>query len=388
MDYLEIVLNGFINNREYLDKYFIRKFKEAESQYYVLGEFFKGCLNVVSALNYDWKKQYYSDMKENQECLNHAITINDKDAENQFREQLKEIDECNYSVTLHYFTRGKFTGHLFSEDIKYIALSLNAAFDKLQEQTPATSSETEPPGANQSELKTIKSLNEFQTFIWTFINSIHEFPELDISPKKIGQPVEIDFFELRKNILNETYSIDKLPHKFKNHKLDEFNSLSKVIYECAEYCRDISKDAIDHDEIQEFGYLLLGIYATIEDAIKLLKTEIDIIQSNTETIKSLEAENPHPQIFPNGECWQLFEYWKENAKDIKADLCFVYWQMIEDNLMYKITPTQFTDWLLTKLSINFNGYWKQIYRVNKIERKRLYSMAKLQFQLNKSQYCK
>jgi len=60
--------------------------------------------------------------------------------------------------------------------------------------------------------------------------------------------------------------------------------------------------------------------------------------------------------------------------------------MIEDKLMYNITPTQFTEWLFKDLNFDFEGYWKQLTRVNKPERKRLYSMTKLQFQLNKSQY--
>lgn len=101
-----------------------------------------------------------------------------------------------------------------------------------------------------------------------------------------------------------------------------------------------------------------------------------------------ESENLHPRIFPNGKCWQLFEYWKENAKNenIKADLCFIYWQMKADKLMYDITPKQFTEWLLNKLQFDFEGYWKQLDRVKTTNRNRLYSMAKLQFQLNKSQY--
>lgn len=185
MDYLEIVLNGFINNREYLDRYFIRKFKEAESQYYVLGEFFKGCLNVVSALNYDLKKKYYSDMKEYQECLHHAISINDKEAENHFREQLKEIAECNYSVNLYSFTGGKFTGHLFSEDIKYIALSLNDAFDKLQEQPPATSSEPEPPGAGEN----TEPINPYTRY---FINGYH-WQLFDEWRQELNKPDDFSF---------------------------------------------------------------------------------------------------------------------------------------------------------------------------------------------------
>jgi hypothetical protein len=102
--------------------------------------------------------------------------------------------------------------------------------------------------------------------------------------------------------------------------------------------------------------------------------------------KSENIDNPHQQIFPNSKCWQLFEYWKDNAKDIKSELCFAYWQMIEDKLMYKITPTQYASWLVEKLQFDFEGYWKQSYRVKTKNRERLYSLIRIQFELNKSQY--
>ncbi len=121
-----------------------------------------------------------------------------------------------------------------------------------------------------------------------------------------------------------------------------------------------------------------------EEYIKSLILNLQKSQPEKQNIE--EPENPHQRIFPNGKCWQLFEYWKDNAKDIKADLCFAYWKMIEDKLMYKITPTQFAEWLLEKLNFDFEGYWKQLDRVKTTNRNRLYSMAKLQFQLNKSQY--
>ena len=171
MDYLEIVLHGFRYNHEYLDKYFVRQFKEAESKNYVFGEFFKGCLNIVAALDKNLKELYYTDKKEFQECLKYAISTNDNDAENHFREQLKELNElkeCNYSVNLYQFTNGKFTGDLDYEDIKYITLSIGLAIQKLQEQTPATSSETEPPGTGDNnsinDLPEIFAETGFQTF--------------------------------------------------------------------------------------------------------------------------------------------------------------------------------------------------------------------------------
>jgi len=179
MDYKEIVLNGFRNNHEYLDKYFIRKFKEAESKNYVFGEFFKGCLNVAGKLDKKLKEPYYADKKEFQENLQYAISTNDKDAENHFRERLNELNdlkECNYSVNLYQFTKGKFTGDLDCEDIKYIALSIGLAIQDLQPE-----SKPEPPGAGEK----IEPINPYTRY---FINGYYWqlFNEWPIGQKKLA----------------------------------------------------------------------------------------------------------------------------------------------------------------------------------------------------------
>lgn len=243
MDYLEIVLNGFINNREYLDKYFIRKFKEAESKNYVFGEFFKCCLNVVAALDKELKKQYFDDKKESQEGLQGAISTGDKDAEDIFREQLNELNdlkECNYSVNLYQFTKGKFTGDLDCEDLSHIALSIGLAIKTINEQTPATSLEPEPPGT---------------------------------------------------------------------------------------------------------------------------------------------IENPHPRIFPNGKCWQLFEHWRNEVKERTqlAEFSFIFWQMQKDGLIHEnIKPTEFRNWMLKTFSINLEPL-KQLTVCNGGNKYSRYQSAKLLF---------
>jgi len=191
MDYLEIVMQGFEYNHEYLDKYFVRQFKEAESKNYVFGEFFKGCLKVVAALDKNLKEQYYADKKEFQENLKYAISTNDKEDEKAISEQLNELNnlkECNYSVNLYQFTKGKFTGDLDCEDIKYIALSIGLAIQDLQPESkpepPETASKDEKPEKKPEYTKLIEAFEttskyhkimnlladkeycEHNTFIW------------------------------------------------------------------------------------------------------------------------------------------------------------------------------------------------------------------------------
>jgi len=190
-DYFEIVLNGFVSNRKYLTDYFIREYKEAEIKNYGFAEFFNKCLNVVSAIDKELKKQYYSDKKEIQEGLQAAISTNDKEDEKAISEQLNELNnlkECNYSVNLYQFTKGKFTGDLDCEDIKYIALSIGLAIQDLQPESkpepPETASKDEKPEKKPEYTKLIEAFEttskyhkimnlladkeycEHNTFIW------------------------------------------------------------------------------------------------------------------------------------------------------------------------------------------------------------------------------
>lgn len=112
-------------------------------------------------------------------------------------------------------------------------------------------------------------------------------------------------------------------------------------------------------------------------------------QLPVEIVKDInEPENPYPSIFPNEKCWQLFEYWKENSQNIKTDLCYIYWLMTKDKLMYPLTPSQYSNWLNDYLKFDLEGFWKQLYRIETNKRNQVYSLLKIQYKLNNPQYLK
>lgn len=67
MNYLEIVLQGYFNenNREHLEKYFLRKYKKAEKEQFAeADEFFSGCLKVIEGWEVHLDKQVLEQQKE------------------------------------------------------------------------------------------------------------------------------------------------------------------------------------------------------------------------------------------------------------------------------------------------------------------------------------
>lgn len=99
-----------------------------------------------------------------------------------------------------------------------------------------------------------------------------------------------------------------------------------------------------------------------------------------------EPVNEYPQIFVNGYAWKLFKYWFDNTVDdeVKADNCYMYWQMKQDGLIHDIRPQQYKQWIIEKpFCFDFGDYWKQLHRVNTDKRKQAY---KTTMELIKAEY--
>lgn len=94
------------------------------------------------------------------------------------------------------------------------------------------------------------------------------------------------------------------------------------------------------------------------------------------------ASNPHPRIFLNGKCWQMFEHWRNDVKERTklAEFSFIYWQMQKDGLIYEnIKPTEFRSWLLKSFDIELEPL-KQLSNCNGGNKYSRYQTAKLLFQ--------
>ena len=74
LNYLSIVLEGYFRkeNRQYLDNYFYRVFKQSERQYFEIDEFFNGCLGIIDSLNNEIQRQVSKYVMETNKALMQA----------------------------------------------------------------------------------------------------------------------------------------------------------------------------------------------------------------------------------------------------------------------------------------------------------------------------
>lgn len=149
INYLDVVLNGYsnTNNREFLEKYFYREFKKAEKELlYEADEFFKGCLSIAGAfytsLEYELFKRkdelYFMQNRAENKTSNFAPDNRNISYEERCLEtieyctnELKEIGLNFSSIQLHSITKGKFTGHLYYDDVLFIESKIIEAYQKI-----------------------------------------------------------------------------------------------------------------------------------------------------------------------------------------------------------------------------------------------------------------
>ncbi len=159
MNYLKIVLQGYFNenNREFLEKYFLREFKKAEKeQLFEADEFFNGCIEVIEG----WEKHLQCRVFERENELYLSLnaakngtmeygnlegkTIEQKRQETiEYCEQeLKEvrpdgIGSMSFTVHLHSVTNGRISHNMSYNELLTIKLAIQTAktktiFEKIQ----------------------------------------------------------------------------------------------------------------------------------------------------------------------------------------------------------------------------------------------------------------
>lgn len=152
MNYLEIVLQGYFNenNREFLEKYFLREYKKAEKEYsFEADEFFNGLLKVIEVWEKDLQNEVFKRKNELNLMLNGAKngTISYGDMEGKTIEQKRQetIEYCqqelkdvrpdgigslSFTVHLHSLTNGRIAYNMAYNEVLQIKLSILKSFEK------------------------------------------------------------------------------------------------------------------------------------------------------------------------------------------------------------------------------------------------------------------
>jgi len=129
LDYNEVLLKGLVSYNDHLEKYLIRESKKAEKEYIDNEEFFSGLLKTIELFDSEINVQYI-------DRLDKVDTLRDiKLAKGEAIDDLEaqEFPKKTFKVNLHYFTNGKFSGHLTYQNIRYLEATVKIAQDMLLE---------------------------------------------------------------------------------------------------------------------------------------------------------------------------------------------------------------------------------------------------------------
>jgi hypothetical protein len=175
------------------------------------------------------------------------------------------------------------------------------------------------------------------------------------------------------------------PENWEQHKETFFNqrmAIYKDSYTIIEKIQ-LELEALEKLTINNVDYKILKNryreYLEKKQAVLPQQTETNPKTIETKTEQTETIENPHPRIFPNGKCWQLFENWRNDVKEKTqlAEFSFIYWQMKNDGYIHEnIRPTEFRNWMLKTFSINLEPL-KQLTVCNGGNKYSRYQSAKL-----------
>jgi len=131
MDYIEIMLRGYTNenSRKFLNKYFIREFRNAEKEHYEINEFFNGLVKGYKTLINQYQKQL-DNRKSELYFMKHNA---DNDTKEYCNNELSSISLENYTINLLHFTNNKFIGHLYYNEVVFIGNEIAKAYKELNQ---------------------------------------------------------------------------------------------------------------------------------------------------------------------------------------------------------------------------------------------------------------
>ena len=111
---------------DHLDKYFIREWKKAETQYYDAVEFFDGCQKAINQLKSGCKSNFENRKDELSKMLEIAQTTNDSKTIKYCDNELNNLKVKDFPTPLYYYHQD-YLGHLYIDQILIIENKLSDA---------------------------------------------------------------------------------------------------------------------------------------------------------------------------------------------------------------------------------------------------------------------
>lgn len=129
INFLNVVLHGYANERKYFLDYLLREQKKAEAEHYQAEEFFSKCFDVVEGFKKDLDRLIFEEKKQIFEALSYFKKEKDKYQKEikNCNTQIEELSRDKFTVNLFSYTNTVFTGHLHYDHVLEIETKISKA---------------------------------------------------------------------------------------------------------------------------------------------------------------------------------------------------------------------------------------------------------------------
>ncbi|WP_034917815.1 hypothetical protein [Gillisia sp. CAL575] len=186
MDYLDIIVNGYVNEYEHFNKYLLREQKKAEANHYDAEEFFSKCIAVIERFKEDIEGQY----NKRKGDIYLMRTLNPPLSDEEFISSMDDNKRTNYSINLYWATKYRYTGHLFYGHVLNIEYKIKECQEKVLINIPKENDLTP-----EIENKDIEK-------IWFKVGLLFATGEME------------KYYNTSHNGMNESYSAPKIAKEF------------------------------------------------------------------------------------------------------------------------------------------------------------------------------
>lgn len=124
MNYLMLVLDGLVLNRDFLSDYFYREFKKAEKEDIGWKEFLSNLEKVVKDLRYETERPYFEELSR---WNKYVIQQADRGIE----VDMPMPEKHDTGIPLLFLSNQKYTGHLWGSHVDYIEKSISEGCERL-----------------------------------------------------------------------------------------------------------------------------------------------------------------------------------------------------------------------------------------------------------------
>ena len=314
INYLNIMLSGYIKNSVLLKLHFIRHQQlEEKNNFLSLIEFYDNCNKVLEHFKQKFVNLFYE--RKNELYLIISLRKKENKSFNDIEKDIEVLKINDFGIALMPITNQRFTGHLYYSDIEFIENTIKQIFIYVDEKKDYSAQCNEGNFFYSGYENKLYTGREFFEKIYLTKNKLRfpiNFP--DLIPTYYDLALS-EYLENEKDKAESFFSLKLVTIEFLNSEREKIQTLVNGIEDF------IIKNGTFKNKREQIKYCKRYLVYLIEKSKELDKIDVEKPQRN-ETKESYEVKSKHPEFNPNYwniKCFNLFKYLFENYYDNKIN---------------------------------------------------------------------